>query len=130
MVFTHLPTNAMLAALPYAPGARAACAFWLARASAVTQAARALAAVLGPPVAAALWRGGSPAAPFVVAGALKATYDVLMLVAFRGIRPPEEEARADEAAARPRRRHLERPDGRHASRGRGASGRRARGGRG
>ena len=52
--------------------------------------ARAIACVLGPPAAAALWRAQGPAAPLVFAGVAKTAYDLALLVVFRNVKPPEE----------------------------------------
>ena len=116
-VFTHLPTNFMLMALPLCPNGYAAVGLWCSRAllcqmdvptreyclmaivlerervaaSSVIGAARAVAAVGGPLATCALWSRVGPGAPLVVAGAIKALYDIALLAAFGSIAPPEEE---------------------------------------
>ena len=112
MVFTHLPSNVLLAAIPLAPTEAAAFALLLARAllsqmdvptrqayvvgvvepderaaaAAYTNTARYVTRPLGPLVAAPIMQL-SLGAPFVVAGALKSVYDVTLYRAFRR-RPP------------------------------------------
>jgi hypothetical protein len=69
-------------------------------AASVTNVPRSLAAAL-PPVAAGWMLGHSTFGwPLVIGGALKATYDLLLLRQFRDIRPPEESgARAEPPSA-------------------------------
>jgi len=112
MVFTHLPSNILLAAIPFAPTEAAAFALLLARAllsqmdvptrqayvvgvvdpeeraaaAAYTNTARYVTRPLGPLVAAPILQL-SLGAPFVVAGALKTVYDLTLYRAFRR-RPP------------------------------------------
>ena len=115
MVFTHLPSNLCLVAIPFCTeyqvyglvlvrgllsqmdvparesfmtgvvprDERVAC-------SRTIMIARAVACVLGPPCAAALWRARGPAAPLVFAGLAKSAYDLALLVVFRKVKPPEE----------------------------------------
>jgi predicted MFS family arabinose efflux permease len=107
MVFTHLPSNVLLAAIPFAPSEPAAIALLLGRfalsqmdvparqafvvgvvepdertaAAAYTNTARYVTRPFAPLVAAPLaaaWLG----APFVVAGALKSCYDVALYALF------------------------------------------------
>jgi hypothetical protein len=54
------------------------------RTSSATTTVRSLAAILGPKVATELAARFSPAAPFVVAGAIKIAYDIALLSAFAG----------------------------------------------
>jgi MFS family permease len=108
MVFTHLPSNVLLAAIPFAPTEAGAFALLLARsllsqmdvptrqayvvgvvdpeersaAAAYTNTARYATRPLGPLVAAPLMQAAL-GAPFVVAGALKCVYDVALYRAFR-----------------------------------------------
>jgi predicted MFS family arabinose efflux permease len=110
MVFTHLPSNILLAAVAIAPGERAAIALLLARfalsqmdvparqayvvsvvpaaeqtaAAAYTNTARLAVRPLGPLAAGPLAQIAL-GAPFVVAGALKAVYDVALYVRFRDV---------------------------------------------
>jgi predicted MFS family arabinose efflux permease len=116
MVFTHLPANLCLMALPLADSFAVAVALLLVRAllsqmdvptrqsyvmavvtpeerpaaASVTNLPRSLAASLGPSLGGFLLALGGFGWPFVLAGALKAGYDLALLRMFRGIRPPEE----------------------------------------
>jgi MFS family permease len=118
MVFTHLPSNLLLILIPFAPDLATAIALLLAR-SALSQMdvptrASYVMAVVAPeerPAAASLtavpktfaWAAGSLVSgylltlsafgwPLVVGGVVKAVYDILLLVNFRKVRPPEEAA--------------------------------------
>jgi MFS family permease len=118
MVFTHLPSNILLILIPFAPDLATAIALLLAR-SALSQMdvptrASYVMAVVAPeerPAAASLtavpktfaWAAGSLVSgylltlsafgwPLVVGGVVKAVYDILLLVNFRKVRPPEEAA--------------------------------------
>jgi predicted MFS family arabinose efflux permease len=112
MVFTHLPSNVLLALIPLAPSETAALALLFARfalsqmdvpvrqayvvgvvepeertaASAYTNTARYLVRPAGPLAAAPIMQV-SLGAPFVIAGALKSAYDLALYTAFRR-RPP------------------------------------------
>ena len=116
MVFTHLPSNVLLALVPLAPTLRLAVLLLLARsvlsqmdvparqayvaalvdpaertaAAAYTNAARHLVRPAGPALASAAMSVGI-GLPFVVAGALKIVYDILVYRAFRRVRlaPPD-----------------------------------------
>jgi MFS family permease len=116
MVYTHIPSSLCLIAAAFAPRLDLALGLLLLRAAlsqmdvptrssyvmavvtppertaaaSVTAVPRSLAAAASPALAGALFAGGYTAAPFVLCGALKILYDVLLLVAFRHIRPPEE----------------------------------------
>lgn len=109
MVFTHIPSNLMLAAVPFMPGLGAAIGLLLARyclsqmdvparqafiaamvapeeqaaAAAYTNSGRYAGRPAGPVVAAALMQWASAAAPFVAAGAVKVAYDLATYAAFR-----------------------------------------------
>jgi MFS family permease len=118
MVFTHLPSNVLLALVPFAPNLPVAIALLLAR-SALSQMdvptrSSYVMAVVAPeerPAAASVtqvpktfaWAAGSLIAgylmtlstfgwPLVIAGVVKGAYDILLLVNFRRVRPPEEMA--------------------------------------
>jgi len=112
MVFTHLPSNVLLALIPLAPTEAIAFALLLARyalsqmdvptrqayvvgvvdpeertaAAAYTNTARYVTRPLGPLAAAPIMQV-SLGAPFVIAGALKSAYDLALYAAFRR-RPP------------------------------------------
>jgi MFS family permease len=116
MAFTHLPANACLAALPFAPSLWVAIALLLMRgllsqmdvparssyvmavvtpaerpaAASVTALPRSLAAAIGPLISGYLLALSPFGWPLVLAGALKGVYDLLLLALFRHHRPPEE----------------------------------------
>ena len=120
MVFTHLPSNLFLILVPFAPNLPAAIGLLLARsalsqmdvptrtsyvmavvspgerpaAASVTSVPRSLAAAVSPLFASYLFSLSSFGWPLIIGGALKASYDVLLLANFRKIRPPEEVAAA------------------------------------
>ncbi|HYM74093.1 MAG TPA: MFS transporter [Stellaceae bacterium] len=116
MVFTHLPSNLLLVLLPFAPNLASAVVLLLAR-SALSQMdvptrASYVMAVVAPeerPAAASItqvpktfaWAAGSLISgylltlssfgwPLLIAGAVKGTYDLLLLAKFQKVRPPEE----------------------------------------
>jgi predicted MFS family arabinose efflux permease len=121
MVFTHLPSNVLLALIPFAPDEATAFALLFARfalsqmdvptrqayvvgvvdpaertaAAAYTNTARYVVRPLGPLAAAPILQF-SLAAPFVLAGALKSAYDLTLYAFFRrrSERPPEESERS------------------------------------
>jgi predicted MFS family arabinose efflux permease len=119
MVFTHLPSNVCLMLVPLMPNLGLAVALLFARsalsqmdvptrtsyvmavvtpgeraaAASVTAVPRSLAAAMSPVLAGALLTLTSFGWPLVIAGALKAAYDLLLLAMFRNVRPPEEDAR-------------------------------------
>ncbi len=110
MVFTHLPSNILLAAVAFAPNLETAIALLLARfalsqmdvptrqayvvalvepdertaAAAYTNAARTVTRPVAPLLAGAALRIGL-GAPFLIAGALKSAYDVGLWVLFRNV---------------------------------------------
>ncbi|HEY6378239.1 MAG TPA: MFS transporter [Candidatus Dormibacteraeota bacterium] len=111
MVFTHLPSNILLAAVPLMPSLGSAVAVLLARsalsqmdvparqafvaaivepsertaAAAYTNSARYVGRPAGPAVAGVLMQRISLAAPFLVAGAVKVVYDLVIYVMFRHV---------------------------------------------
>jgi MFS family permease len=115
MVFTHLPSNLLLALIPFAPSQRAAIALVLARftlsqmdvptrqayvvavvepdervaAAAYTNSARYVVRPLGPLIAGPILTV-SLGAPFVIAGALKSIYDLGLYALFRKVEPPSD----------------------------------------
>jgi hypothetical protein len=108
MVFTHIPSNLLLAAIAFAPSLGVAIALLLCRfalsqmdvparqafvagmvepqdrlgAAAYTNLARYVARPAGPALAGALMRS-AVGAPFLAAGIIKVTYDILIFGAFR-----------------------------------------------
>jgi MFS family permease len=117
MVFTHLPANVCLMLLPSVDDLRLAILLLLVRsllsqmdvptrtsyvmavvtpperpaAASVTAVPRSLASALGPSLAGYLLAISSFAWPLLVAGALKAAYDLTLLFMFRHLAPPEEQ---------------------------------------
>jgi MFS family permease len=116
MVYTHLPASLLLIATGVMPNATAAVACLLVRmcvsnmdvparqsyvmavvppeeraaAASVTNVPRSLAAALTPVLAGWMLEHSTFGWPLICGGALKATYDLLLLAQFRGIRPNEE----------------------------------------
>jgi predicted MFS family arabinose efflux permease len=116
MVFTHLPSNMLLIMIPFAPNLATAIALLLAR-SALSQMdvptrTSYVMAVVAPeerPAAASVtavpktfaWAGGSMISgylltlsafgwPLLIGGVIKGAYDILLLIKFHKVRPPEE----------------------------------------
>ncbi|TMA30244.1 MAG: MFS transporter [Deltaproteobacteria bacterium] len=113
MVYTHLPANAFLVLAAFMPSAPLAVAFLLLRmafsqmdvparqayvmaivppaeraaAASVTNVPRSLATSLSPSLAGALLALSSFGWPLVIGGALKITYDLLLLAQFRNVPP-------------------------------------------
>ena len=118
MVFTHLPSNILLMLIPFEPNLTTAIGLLLAR-SALSQMdvptrSSYVMAVVTPeerPAAASItavpktfaWAAGSMISgylltlstfgwPLLIAGIVKGTYDILLLIKFQRVRPPEEVA--------------------------------------
>ena len=117
MVFTHLPSSAVLVALPLVPAASWAVALFLLRealvqmdvptrqsyvaavtlpgerthAMSVTGLVRNVGWALGPAAAGITMRILGLGAPLVLGAVLKIAYDVALFGAYRRVRPPEEE---------------------------------------
>jgi hypothetical protein len=70
-------------------------------AASITSVPRSLASAASPALAGYLLGGSSVGWPLVAAGALKIAYDLMLLAAFRKIRPPEEGAGDAPSAAPP-----------------------------
>ena len=118
MVFTHLPSNILLILIPFAPNLATAIGLLLARSAlsqmdVPTRASYVMAVVTPPerPAAASItavpktfaWAAGSMISgylltlstfgwPLVIGGVIKGVYDILLLIKFQKVRPPEEEA--------------------------------------
>ena len=116
MVFTHIPSSIFLILAPFAPNLYGALGLLLLRsalsqmdvptrtsyvmavvtpverpaAASVTAVPRSLASAISPAIAGALLTTALPGLPLVLCGALKIAYDLLLLLSFRHIRPPEE----------------------------------------
>jgi len=120
MVLTHLPSSVLLMAAPAAPSGALAAGLFLGReslvemdvptrqsyvmavvrpeerlvASGVTHLVRLAGWAAGPVIGGLLMQDVALGTPFVVAAAMKITYDVLLWIGFRRHRAPEETARA------------------------------------
>jgi MFS family permease len=116
MVFTHIPSSLCLIAAAFAPSLEWALALLLVRAAlsqmdvptrssyvmavvteperpaaaSVTAVPRSLASALSPALAGALFAAGLQVWPLLLCGGLKILYDLMLLAAFRSIKPPEE----------------------------------------
>ena len=116
MVFTHLPSNVLLIMIPFAPNLATAIALLLARSAlsqmdVPTRTSYVMAVVTAPerPAAASItavpktfaWAAGSMISgylltlstfgwPLLIGGVIKGVYDILLLIKFRKVRPPEE----------------------------------------
>jgi MFS family permease len=127
MVYTHLPANLFLIAAGVMPTAPLAVACLLVRqalsqmdvparqayvmamvppeervaAAALTNVPRSLAAAVPPLLVGALLQASSFGWPLIIAGVLKAIYDLLLLAGFRHRRPPEHDASAPAPAPGP-----------------------------
>lgn len=122
MVFTHIPSSIALILAAIAPTLASALALLLVRAAlsqmdvptrssyvmavvteperaaaaSFTSVPRSLASAVSPALAGSLFAASYLAAPLLICGTLKIVYDLLLLVQFRHLRPPEER-RAGEA---------------------------------
>lgn len=129
MVFTHLPSNVLLVLVPLMPTAALAVAAFLARMSlsqmdvptrqsyamavvgrdertataGVLNLARVSATAVSPAISGLAFSLSALGLPFILAGALKIPYDLLVWRTFRHIRPPEEDERHE---VRARLRHV------------------------
>jgi len=118
MVFTHIPSSLCLIAAALVPTLEWALALLLVRsalsqmdvptrssyvmavvteaerpaAASVTAVPRSLASAASPALAGALFSAGHEIWPLLLCGGLKIAYDLMLLAAFRHIRPPEEHA--------------------------------------
>jgi len=116
MVFTHIPANLLLMALPFMPSAELAVLAHLLRtalsqmdvptrqsymmavvqpeervsAASLERMARGAGMTVSPMIAGAVLQAAAAAVPFVLGGGIKAAYDVAMWFAFRNLKPPEE----------------------------------------
>ncbi len=119
MVFTHIPASLCLIAAAFAPSLIVVLILLLIRsalsqmdvparssyvmavvtaaerpaAASFTAVPRSLAAAISPALAGAMFTGSFKAWPLIICGVLKIIYDVLLLVQFRHVKPPEEQRR-------------------------------------
>lgn len=118
MVFTHIPSSLCLIAAAFAPSLEWALGLLLVRAAlsqmdvptrssyvmavvteaerpaaaSVTAVPRSLASAASPALAGALFAAGYQIWPLLLCGGLKILYDLMLLAAFRHLKPPEERA--------------------------------------
>ena len=116
-VFTHLPANACLMLAPFMPSVELSILLLLVRslfsqmdvpvrnsyvmavvtpperpaAASITSVPKSLASALGPLLSGWMFSLSVFGWPLVLAGGLKALYDVLLLLRFRALKPPEEQ---------------------------------------
>ncbi len=117
MVFSHLPSNLMIAVVPYMPSLGASLFFWLgksllsqmdvptrqsytmaivkpeerSRFQALLNLPRSITMAIGPSISAFIMQFIGGGTPFLIAGVIKATYDIALWFTFKDIKPPEEE---------------------------------------
>jgi MFS family permease len=117
MVFTHLPSNLCLIAIPFTSNLHAVVGLLLLRsllsqmdvptrgsyvmavvtpperpaAAAITSVPRSLAAAISPTLAGYLLTVSAFGWPLLIGGALKSVYDLMLLFMFQHVRPPEEQ---------------------------------------
>jgi MFS family permease len=116
MVFAHLPSNILLASIPFAPTFATASLLLFARQSlsqidvpsrqsyimaivpeadrtgtaSITNLSRSTAQSIGPSISGSLIQAGLLYDPFLLAGGLKIVYDLSLYFSFRRLKPPEE----------------------------------------
>ena len=116
MVFSHLPANIMMAAIPYMPTLGTSLFLYLgrsllsqmdvptrqsytmaivkpeerARFQSLLNLPRSITLAIGPSIAGYLMQFISLSTPFLLAGVIKAVYDVMLWITFKDIKPPEE----------------------------------------
>jgi MFS family permease len=126
MVFTHLPSNVLLILVPLMPTAPLAIATFLARmtisqmdvptrqsytmavvapdertaTAGILNLARVTATAVTPAVSGFAFSVAALGLPFILAGAIKIPYDLIIWRTFRDIRPPEEEEKRSAVRAR------------------------------
>lgn len=125
MVFTHSPSHLLLIATAFAPTFPLAVCFYLLRetiskmegptkrsylmaviepedrtkAAGITQMIRMLGWAVAPAVAGVVMDKVSVAAPLFIGAGIKLTYDMLIYISFRKIKPPEEQVETEESIA-------------------------------
>jgi MFS family permease len=117
MVFSHLPANLMMAAIPYVPSLEASLFLYLGRSilsqmdvptrqsytmaivkpeersrvQGLINLPRSLTLTFGPAIAGYIMQFIGLSLPFLLAGLIKVGYDVALWLVFKDIKPPEEE---------------------------------------
>lgn len=116
MVYSHLPSNLMTMSVPYMPSLAASSAVYMGRSllsqmdvptrqsyvmaivepeertrvAGLINLPRSLTSAIGPTIAGFVMQFMGPSLPFLIAGGLKAAYDVALYMNFRNVKPPEE----------------------------------------
>ncbi len=116
MVYSHLPSNLMTMSVPYMPSLATSSAVYMgrsllsqmdvptrqsyvmaivkpderARVAGLINLPRSLTSAIGPTIAAFVMQFMGPSLPFLIAGGLKAAYDVALYMNFRNVRSSEE----------------------------------------
>jgi MFS family permease len=117
MVYSHLPANVMMALVPYMPSLSASLSLYLGRSllsqmdvptrqsytmaivkpeersrvQGLINLPRSFTLAVGPSIAGYIMQFVGLSLPFLLAGAIKGLYDVLLWVTFRKVKPPEEQ---------------------------------------
>ena len=117
MVFSHLPANMMMVAIPYMPTLETSLFFYLGRSllsmmdvptrqsytmaivkpeersrfQALLNLPRSVTMAIGPSIAAYVMQFVGISMPFLIAGVIKSVYDIALWFTFKDIKPPEEE---------------------------------------
>jgi MFS family permease len=117
MVFSHIPANLMTMAIPLMPNLAASSTVYIGRSllsqmdvptrqsytmaivkpeersrvAGLINLPRSLTSALGPSIAGAIMQFVGPSIPFLIAGGMKAAYDLGLYFMFRNVKPPEEE---------------------------------------
>ena len=117
MVYSHLPANLMTMSIPYMPNLATSSTVYVGRSllsqmdvptrqsytmaivkpeersrvAGIINLPRSLTSALGPSIAGAIMQFVGPSVPFLIAGGLKAAYDLALYFMFRNVKPPEEE---------------------------------------
>ena len=123
MVFTHIPASLCLIGAAFAPTLELTIALLIGRAllgqmdvparssyvmavvtpperpaaASITAVPRSLAGAASPALAGALFAAGLQTWPLIICGTLKIAYDLLLLAAFRSLKPPEEKGGSPQA---------------------------------
>ena len=117
MVYSHLPANLMTMAIPYMPNLATSSTVYVGRSllsqmdvptrqsftmaivkpeersrvAGLINLPRSLTSALGPSIAGAIMQFVGPSVPFLIAGGMKAAYDLGLYFMFRDVKPPEEQ---------------------------------------
>jgi MFS family permease len=117
MVYSHLPASLMTMSIPFMPNLATSSTVYVGRSllsqmdvptrqsytmaivkpeersrvAGLINLPRSLTSALGPSIAGAIMQFVGPSVPFLIAGGLKAAYDLALYFMFRNVKPPEEE---------------------------------------